>query len=169
MTINLSDLASLISSLPKATHPPITPAFITGSAFSVGDQAFPAVVTAGYLNREAGTFEITFEALGYSGPAPISLTIDQEDLAEVKKLLGEERSRLVPADDEGVVPDEDAVAAQLAVAMKTLRIIADMEEVKQEPAESWRQTLFNTIELAEWAVETIEHMEADDGTPSDAS
>ena len=60
------------------------------------------------------------------------------------------------------------MAAQLAVAMKTLRIIANMEEEKREPAESWRQTLFNTIMLAQWAVETIERMEAYDGTPSDA-
>lgn len=99
--------------------------------------------------------------------ATLRVVIDSQDLAMVQELLGEER-QLVPADDEGVVPNEDVVAAQLATAMKTLRIIAKMEEEKREPAESWRQTLFNTIELANWAVEIIERMEVDDGTPSDS-
>ena len=142
-------------------------AFISPDMISIGETLISAVVTAGRWPEDGLVITIrpveAPEAL-----ASLNVVIDERDLAEVQKLLGEERSRLVPADDEGVVPDEDVVAAQLAVAMKTLRIIADMEETKQEPAESWRQTLFNTIELAQWAVETIERMEADNGTPSDS-
>lgn len=167
MTVNLSDLASLIASLPKATHPPITPAFITESAFSVGDQAFPAVVTAGYLNREAGTFEITFDALGYSGPAPISLTIDQEDIRAVREMLGIGHE-IAPAPS-----NIDTLSTKLlAKALKTLRIIADMEETKQEPEDSWRETLFRTITLAQHTLDWIEienaQAENEDGTPSDS-
>lgn len=142
-------------------------AFISPDMISIGETLISAVVTADRWPEDGLVITIrpveAPEAL-----ASLNVVIDERDLAEVQKLLGEERSRLVPADDEGVVPDEDVVAAQLAVAMKTLRIIADMEETKQEPAESWRQTLFNTIELAQWAVETIERMEADNGTPSDS-
>lgn len=142
-------------------------AFISLDMISVDETLIQSVVTAERWPFTGVTITIrpveAPEAL-----ASLIVVIDERDLAEVQKLLGEERSRLVPADDEGAVPDDDVVAAQLAVAMKTLRIIADMEEVKQEPAESWRQTLFNTIELAQWAVETIERMEADNGTPSDS-
>lgn len=131
-------------------------AFISPDMISVGETLISAVVTAGRWPEDGLVITIrpveAPEAL-----ASLNVVIDERDLAEVQKLLGEERSQLVPF-----------VAAQLAVAMKTLRIIANMEEEKREPAESWRQTLFNTIELAQWAVETIERMEAYDGTPSDA-
>lgn len=131
-------------------------AFISPDMISVGETLISAVVTAGRWPEDGLVITIrpveAPEAL-----ASLNVVIDERDLAEVQKLLGEERSQLVPF-----------VAAQLAVAMKTLRIIANMEEEKREPAESWRQTLFNTIMLAQWAVETIERMEAYDGTPSDA-
>lgn len=131
-------------------------AFISPDMISVGETLISAVVTAGRWPEDGLVITIrpveAPEAL-----ASLNVVIDERDLAEVQKLLGEERSQLVPF-----------VAAQLAVAMKTLRIIANIEEEKREPAESWRQTLFNTIELAQWAVETIERMEAYDGTPSDA-
>lgn len=131
-------------------------AFISPDMISVGETLISAVVTAGRWPEDGLVITIrpveAPEAL-----ASLNVVIDERDLAEVQKLLGEERSQLVPF-----------VAAQLAVAMKTLRIIANMEEEKREPAESWRQTLFNTIMLAQWAVETIERMEANDGTPSDS-
>ena len=132
-------------------------AFISPDMISVGETLISAVVTAGRWPEDGLVITIrpveAPEAL-----ASLNVVIDERDLAEVQKLLGEERSQLVPF-----------VAAQLAVAMKTLRIIANMEEEKREPAESWRQTLFNTIKLAQWAVETIERMEAYDGTPSYSS
>lgn len=131
-------------------------AFISPDMISVGETLISAVVTAGRWPEDGLVITIrpveAPEAL-----ASLNVVIDERDLAEVQKLLGEERSQLVPF-----------VAAQLAVAMKTLRIIANMEEEKREPAESWRQTLFNTIELAQWAVETIERMEAYNGTSSDS-
>lgn len=142
-------------------------AFISPDMISVDEQLIQAVVTA--RRWPADGLIITIRPVDPpAGLASLTVVIDQRDLAAVQKLLGEEGSRLVPADDEGVVPDDDRVAAQLAVALKTLRIIANMEEEKREPAESWRQTLFNTIEMANWAVETIERMEAGNGTPSDS-
>lgn len=141
-------------------------AFISPDMISVDEQLIEAVVTAGRWPEDG--LVITIRPVEPPAAlASLTVVIDERDLAMVQKLLGE-RSQLAPADDEGVVPNEDVVAAQLATAMKTLRIIAKMEEEKREPAESWRQTLFNTIELANWAVGTIERMEADDGTPSDS-
>lgn len=90
MTITLEELRKLLS-MPGMTsyrQPVITPAFITESAFSVGDRAFSAVVTAGYIDKTSGRFEITFDALGYSGPAPISLTIDDRDIMAIREMLG---------------------------------------------------------------------------------
>lgn len=142
-------------------------AFVSPDIVRVDDKLYKSVVMA---KRFPGN-ELSIAIYPFGLPSTLGnlmVLINQDDLVEVQKLLGEERSLLVPADDEGVVPDEDVVAAQLAVAIKTLCIIADMEETKQEPAESWRQTLFNTIKLAQWAVETIERMEANDGTPSDS-
>lgn len=142
-------------------------AFISPNMFLVGDKQMDGVVTA---SRWAG-MNLVIMIRPLEPPAAMAdlrITLDERDLTGVQKLLGEERSQLVPADDEGAVPGDDFAARQLAVAMKTLRIIANMEEEKREPAESWRQTLFNTIELAQWAVETIKRMEANDGTSSDS-
>lgn len=167
MTISMSDLARAMAVTnvlaPAAKRETIRPAFISEAAFSVGDQGFAAVVTADYIDRVAGTFEITFDLLGWSaGYDPVSITIDDSDIRAIREMLGIGHE-IAPAPN-----SNDGLPKQLAVALKTLRIIADMEEVKQEPAESWRQTLFNTIETAQWAVETIERMEADDGTPNDS-
>lgn len=140
-------------------------AFISPNMIQMDDEMIDGVVTA---RRTPGLWIKIRPVDPSPALASLSISIDERDLAAVQKLIGEERSQLVPADDEGAVPDDDFVAAQLAVAMKTLRIIANMEEEKREPAESWRQTLFNTIELAQWAVETIKRMEANDGTPSDS-
>lgn len=90
MTITLEELRKLLS-MPGMTsyrQPVITPAFITESAFSVGDLAYSAVVTAGYIDKASGRFEITFDALGYTGPAPISLTIDDADIQAIREMLG---------------------------------------------------------------------------------
>lgn len=146
----------------------LEPAFISPNMFLVdnGSQQLDGVVTA---YRWPG-IDLIIMIRPLEPPAAMAdlrITIDQRDLEGIQQLLGEQHP-LVPADDEGMVPDNDAVVAQLAVAMKTLRIIARMEEEKREPAESWRQTLFNTIEAAAWAVETIERMEANDGTSSDS-
>lgn len=153
MTITLEELRKLLS-MPGMTsyrQPVITPAFITESAFSVGDQAYSAVVTAGYIDKASGRFEITFDALGYTGPAPISLTIDDADVQAVREMLGI-GSEVAPAPS-----NNDALTAKLlAKALKTLSIIADMEDTKQEPEDSWRETLFRTIELAQHTLDWIE-------------
>lgn len=143
-------------------------AFISPDMISVGETLISAVVTADRWPEDG--LVITIRPV--EAPeilASLNVVIDERDLAEVQKLLGEERSQFVPADDEGVVPDDDVVAAQLAKALRTLRIIADMEETKQEPEDSWRETLFRTIELAQHTLEKIELLEADNGTSSDSS
>lgn len=149
----------------------LEPAFISPNMISMDASPMDGIVTASRWTDSSLIIMIRpVEPL--PALASLRITIDERDLAEVQKLLGEERSQLVPADDEGVVPDDDVVAAQLAKALRTLRIIADMEETKQEPEDSWRETLFRTIELAQHTLDWIEidagQSENDNATPSDS-
>lgn len=162
MTIELSDLRKILSAPGMTTYRApavIQPAFITEVAFSVGDQPYPAVVTAGYLSREDGTFEINFDALGYSGPAPISLTINQEDIRAVREMLGIGKA----------FPLVDYENDDLAVALHALREIATAKEgiTSADLLMSWEDIATATIDLAQKALEQI--AEADNGTPSYSS
>lgn len=73
---------------PGLRPPRVERAFVTQAAFSVGDHAYPAVVTGGYTNAEAGEFEVNFDILGYSGAEPVSLTIDRQDVEAMREVLG---------------------------------------------------------------------------------
>lgn len=161
MTITLEELRKLLS-MPGMTsyrQPVITPAFITESAFSVGDLAYSAVVTAVYIDKGSGRFEITFDALGYTGPAPISLTINDADVRAVREMLGIGKA----------FPLADYEQDDLAVALHTLREIATAKEgiTSADLLMSWEDIATTTIDLAQKALEQME--EAYNGTPSDSS
>lgn len=145
-------------------------AFISPDMISVGETLISAVVTAGRWPEDGLVITIrpieAPEAL-----ASLIVVIDERDMAEVQKLLGEERERPASEDlnwEEIRIGHVLLQTDQLEEARKALRIIAGMEETKQEPEDSWRETLFRTIELAANTLENIERMEADDGTPSDS-
>lgn len=94
-TPTFNDINLMIARINGQTAPPglrpprVERAFVTHAAFSVGDHAYPAVVTGGYTNGEAGEFEVNFDILGYSGcEDPISLTIDRQDVEAMRDVLG---------------------------------------------------------------------------------
>lgn len=130
----MDTMLHLISTLNTAQRgqrqPQITKAFITEAVFSVGDAAYPAVVTGGYIDRQRGTFEINFDALGYSGQAPISLTIDDHDLRAVREHLGIGRDN----------------RRRLDMAVSTLKRIA--AESMDDPSATWQDLAMMCIALA---------------------
>lgn len=70
----------------------------------------------------------------------------------------------------------DLTTRLLKQALKALRIIADLEETKQEPEDSWREVLFRTITFAQRTVDKVEleaaqyglNLEISNGTSSDS-
>lgn len=167
MTISLEELRKLLS-MPGINpyRPVITQAFVTEAAFSVGDLAYSAVVTAEYIDKASGRFEITFDALGYTGPAPISLTINEFDIRAVREMLGigHEIQRPFTFNELLTPSGRD----DLAVAMKALRNIAEAENSDPDNTRlTWKDIALSNIDLAQKALEQI-LAEADDGTPSDS-
>lgn len=138
-------------------------AFISPNIIQMDDEMIDGVVTA---QRTPGLWIKIRPVDPPPALASLSISIDERDLAAVQKLIGEAGER--PASDAYWEELRLLQTRQLEIARKALRIIAGMEEVKQEPAESWRVTLFNTIELAMATLEEIELLEADNGTPSDS-
>lgn len=167
ITFTLDELRGLLSmpGITKYRQPAIIPAFITDSAFSVGDQAYSAVVTADDIDSTSGRFEITFDALGYSGPA-ISLTINESDIRAVREMLGigHEIERPFSFNELLTPRGRD----DLAVAVQALRNIADAEHSDPDNTIlTWKEIALSNIDLAQKALEQI-GVEADDGTPSDS-
>lgn len=169
MTITLEELRKLLS-MPGMTsyrQPVITQAFITESAFSVGDLAFSAVVTAGYIDKASGRFEITFDARGYTGPAPISLTIDDADVQAVREMLGIGHEMQRPFTYNELLTPKGR--NDLAVAIEALEAIAVLFEKEEKDVTRWKGMALEAIQLAQHALEKMTDPEASNGTPSDAS
>ena len=168
MTITLEELRKLLS-MPGMTsyrQPVITQAFITESAFSVGDKAYSAVVTAGYIDKTSGRFEITFDALGYTGPAPISLTIDQEDIRAIREMLGIGHELERPFTYNELLTPKGR--NDLATAVEALEKIAVLFEKEEKDVTRWKGMALEAIQLAQHALEKITDPEAGNGTPSDS-
>lgn len=135
-----------IPSPPPKRRLRITPAFITEAAFSVGEAAYPAVVTGGYLDRQTGTFEVNFDALGYSGPAPISLTIDDNDIRAVKKMLG-------------IGKDADRISVEEHVSGIALSDLADLANMLSQMARGGKVDALEIMgELSRWHLDRLRWM-----------
>ena len=89
--------------------------------------------------------------------ATLRVVIDRQDLAEVQKLLGEERPVLPMAWED-----------DLAIARGALEKIAVLFEKDEEDTTSWKGMALEAIQLAQHALEKIASQEVNDGTPSDS-
>lgn len=131
-------------------------AFISPDMISVGDSLIEAVVTAGRWPEDG--LVITIRPVeAPTSLASLMVVIDERDLAEVQKLLGQERQVLPMAWED-----------DLAVAMRALRNIAEAEHSDPDNLKlTWKDIALSNIDLAQKALEQI-LVEADDGTPSDS-
>lgn len=138
MTITLEELRKLLS-MPGMTsyrQPVITPAFITD------------------------------DALGYTGPAPISLTIDDADIQAIREMLGIGHEIERPFTYNELLTPKGK--NDLATAVEALEKIAVLFEKEEKDVTRWKGMALEAIQLAQHALESIGLMEADDGTPSDS-
>lgn len=135
-------------------------AFVTHEMMEHGGDPVAAVVRANRI--ESGRVIIQIAPL-YPPPAlqDLIIMIDSEDLAEVQRLLGEERPMVVSADDEGVVPDED-------IAWHALRQIADLDQVQADEGLTWKDVAMRCIDYAQEALALARLEEDQDGTATDA-
>lgn len=154
MTITLDELKKLLSmpGINSPYRPAITPAFITEAAFSVGDLAYSAVVTAQYIDKTTGQFEITFDVLGYTGPTPISLTINQDDIHAVRQQMGIGRDLPFTYNEMLTPRGRD----DLATAIHALNAIAKMDDADPEDNRTWKTVALQCIDLATRAIVEIE-------------
>ncbi len=135
-------------------------AFISPNMFLVGDKQMDGVVTA---SRWPG-MNLIIMIRPLEPPAAMAdlrITIDERDLAEVQKLVGEQRQLVI-------APEEDLDA--LGVALTALHQIADLDQAKAENEQlTWKSVAMRCIDYAQEALTEIEFLqEADNGTPSDS-
>lgn len=162
MTLSMSDLARAMAMTTTNGLAPaarrqtnIRRAFISESAFSIGDRAYPAVVTADYIDKDSGSFDVNFDLLGLTvGNDPVSLTIDDNDIRAIRKMLAighEIEQSLTPRGQD-----------DLAKAIHALDEIAAMDV-----AGEWSDIAMRCIDIAQATLQEIAS-EADNGTPSDS-
>lgn len=139
----------------------VRPAFVSDSAFSVGDMAYAAVVTAEYINRETGTFQITFDLLGWTGGYdPVSLTIDDTDIRAIREQLGIGHEVKRPFTYNELLTPKGR--NDLETAIDALKKIANLDLA----VDTWSKIAIRCIDIAQEALAKIE--EASDGTPTDS-
>lgn len=135
-------------------------AFISPNMFLVGDKQMDGVVTA--FRWPGMNLIIMIRPLEPpAAMADLRITIDERDLAEVQKLVGEQRQLVI-------APEEDLDA--LGVALTALHQIADLDQAKAENEQlTWKSVAIDCIDYAQEALAEIEFLqEANDGTPSDS-
>ena len=131
-------------------------AFVSPDIVRVDDKLYKSVVMA---KRFPGN-ELNIAIYPFGLPSTLGnlmVLINQDDLAEVQKLLGEERQVLTPHGRN-----------DLATAIEALKEIARAMEgiTSDDLVMTWQDIAKSTIYLAQNALNQI--AEADDGTPSDS-
>lgn len=135
-------------------------AFISPNIISVDDTPMDGVVTA-YRWPDGSLIIMIRPVEPPAALASLRITIDERDLAEVQKLVGEQRQLVI-------APDEDLDA--LGIALTALHEIADLDQAKAENEQvTWKGVAMRCIDYAQEALAEIEFLqEADNGTPSDS-
>lgn len=131
-------------------------AFISPDMISVGDSLIEAVVTAGRWPEDG--LVITIRPVeAPTSLASLMVVIDERDLAEVQKLLGEERQPLPMAWED-----------DLAIATQALEKIAVLFEKEEKDVTGWKGMALEAIQLAQHALGKIADPEASNGTSRDS-
>jgi hypothetical protein len=139
-----------------ATIRDLEQAFISPNMILMDDEWIDAVVTA---RRSQSRLWLKIRPVEPPAAlASLSIFIDERDLGEVQKLLGEERQ---------VLPM--ALEDDLATAMRALREIAEYDDLKISEVASWKGIAMAVLDIAQKALAKIADTEADNGTPSDSS
>ena len=131
-------------------------AFVSPDIVRVDDKLYKSIVMA---KRFPGN-ELSIAIYPFGLPSTLGnlmVLINQDDLAEVQKLLGEERQ---------VLPM--ALEDDLATAMRALREIAEYDDLKISEVASWKGIAMAVLDIAQKALAKIADPEASNGTPSDS-
>jgi hypothetical protein len=133
-------------------------AFISPNIISVDDTPMDGVVTA-YRWPDGSLIIMIRPVEPPAALASLRITIDERDLGEVQKLVGEQRQ---------LVPEEDLDA--LGMALTALHQIADLDQAKTEDEKlSWKDVAMRCIDYAQEALVEIDLLEeGEDGTSSDS-
>jgi hypothetical protein len=135
-------------------------AFISPNIISVDDTPMDGVVTA-YRWPDGSLIIMIRPVEPPAALASLRITIDERDLGEVQKLVGEQRQLVI-------APEEDLDA--LGMALTALHQIADLDQAKTEDEKlSWKDVAMRCIDYAQEALVEIDLLEeGEDGTSSDS-
>jgi len=131
-------------------------AFVSPDIVRVDDKLYKSVVMA----KRFPNNELSIAIYPFGLPSTLGnlmVLINHEDLAEVQKLLGEERQ---------VLPM--ALKDDLTTAIGALREIAEYDDLKISEVASWKGIAMAVLDIAQKALAKIADPEASNGTPSDS-